>query len=688
MPLLPSLIKRIDNFCKIADYYSLISVAAPDDKTLLSDLETAAREVVNPDVSYTLQILADVYRKVLQINGGFNTLYLMVQGILEDLDPEEDEQVNVETLLNKIRKSLELRAERPDSPGAMRELQMAASEAKRRLAEQAPDVPEEDDRDEDEVSPYEASILGYGGAQQAFEEEGGVAKFDPTGGVSPEAAQSGKGRGYSVGKAHTYKDWAALYATEREKYQRDMEGPDTMLTTAARRARKDANVMTNLRILVDTLVKLEALTKEAVKLEQQILIETEVPHPKEEARLAEIREELRKLEHNRGLLKRNLNKYYKTSQLESLQQEESAPGKSDREKLLLQQKIKLQELRLSGAYGYGKEARERQRLIDSLTADPNLPVTEIKKKMDAIQDATAFTNRITKAQYDRKRTEQKGEQEGRVVPTRPAGRGGALPSGWRQMYQIDFDTATYPLLLKKLRDYNNTAVSDARKYIMRPHEKGDPALAPYVEAISAAIRKKDNNSKFQAINALKAKIAETLVKSSSLKGYLQVLRLSPHFKRIEEALFDIKGKQGPDGKWNLSPEDKANVRTALENIERLKGLYARYYQSKESRKFREQPYAFFTTVTEYFPKLADYVYKNILQEEPAAKAEKQAANKEPTKRMELLARMLEEQNLYKMAQEVASGPEEVDEATADRMAKDIFDQLFDAELQKLYSQSL
>ncbi len=53
------------------------------------------------------------------------------------------------------------------------------------------------------------------------------------------------------------------------------------------------------------------------------------------------------------------------------------------------------------------------------------------------------------------------------------------------------------------------------------------------------------------------------------------------------------------------------------------------------------------------------------------------------KRMELLAKFLEEENLHKMAQEVGNEPGEIDQATADRMAKDIFDKLFDEELNKI-----
>lgn len=46
------------------------------------------------------------------------------------------------------------------------------------------------------------------------------------------------------------------------------------------------------------------------------------------------------------------------------------------------------------------------------------------------------------------------------------------------------------------------------------------------------------------------------------------------------------------------------------------------------------------------------------------------------RRLKLLAKILEEEKLLKMAQD-ASSPDEIDQATADQMADQIFNQLFD-----------
>lgn len=544
MPLLPNLAKRIDSFYKMAEQYRLMSLGALNDKELYSELERAAKEVINPEVSYTLQILSDMYRKALEINGGFNTLYLTIQGISEDLDPEEEELDNVENLLMQISNSIKSRAARSDSPGAMRELQMAASEAKRRLAEQAPDVPEEDDRDEGEMSAYEASVLGYGGAQQAFEEEGGVAKFDPTGGVSPEAAQSGKGRGYSVGKAHTYKDWANIYAAEKAKYQQDLSGPSNMLTGAVRTARENAAVKFNLNSLIDTLDQLENLTKEIVGLETKISLETEVEHPKEQARIDEIRTELETLGKKRESLKRNISRFYKKFEQENLEKQVS--NVSGTEKLILDLKIKLQKLRLSNAYGYGKEAEAIKKLIDSLIADPNLSQEQIRKHLAGIARGEKFKDKVT---YDREKTLEKAKLKGVKEPhlTRKdiQERGVRAPRSGLGMGVIhDYKLSEVALeglvvhLTQRLateRVVVKQKVTDKLKKLQK-----DPAgLKPIMDDIAKAATKKDRAAVLEHTKRLRSKMEEFKQVQPELIQYVISLRSSKFLYQFRDQIKKI-----------------------------------------------------------------------------------------------------------------------------------------------------
>lgn len=681
MPFLSSLIKRVDEFFKIAETYSLVSLGA-DDRALLGELVKASKEAVNPELSYNLRVLAAMYGKALEINGGFHTIYMALSSIIEDIDPDEEESEPVENLLNQIGNSIKARAQRPDSPGDVRELQVAATAARGDDVPYGYDEPEGGDEDDD-VSAYEASLLGYeGGAEEAFRDAGGVSQFDMTGGVNPEAAQSGTGRGYSVGKAHSLRDWAAIYSNEREKYERDLNGPAELLTPSARSGRNDPRVQANLRQLIEVLTALSSLTIEAIKLQNQIDVETEVAHPEEEAKLVKIREELGKLERERRLLKRNLNKFYKNNEVDLLKDKLNQAGLSPQERRILEEKLKLQELRTSGKYGYGKEAKERVRLINALTADPNLSPEQFKKMDEAISGAAQFTDRMTKAQYDRTRTLQKAKEEGReYVPTAEPARGGG-----RYHKQVDFNVATYPALLKKFRELNNTITSDAKKYITRPKESGigeeeTKMLAPYVDALAMAIKKKNNPAKFQAIKDLKAAIKQTLLKSENLRGYLWALKLAPHFKKVEEFLYNIAKQQDASGNWNISEPERIGLQEAANQLQRIQSIFVRYFPQKGSRYGRSH----YLTSVKFYPILIDYIYKNILQEEPPsleASAE-ELYGRVLTARLELLDKLLNAELFYKMAQEVGNQPDEIDDATADQMAEDIFNQLFLQEVQEI-----
>lgn len=54
-----------------------------------------------------------------------------------------------------------------------------------------------------------------------------------------------------------------------------------------------------------------------------------------------------------------------------------------------------------------------------------------------------------------------------------------------------------------------------------------------------------------------------------------------------------------------------------------------------------------------------------------------------TIRKEILSQIIEESKIQKIAQEVGNQPGEIDKETADKLAEEIFDQLYKEELQKL-----
>src|ERR1700722_13058126 len=193
MPYITGLLKNIADYSKMARTVALRVLAQ---ENLYQQLVDASKEILNPDVAYTIQILAEMYKKALEINGGFNVVYRTIQGITDDLDPEEPEQLAVENLLNRIGLSIRAKAANPDKDNDLRILQQTAADAKRNLAHQEINRFDESDPDgdeEQEMSAYEAALTGYQEAEAEKEEGfGGEEKakeqFDFTGGVSPEEA--------------------------------------------------------------------------------------------------------------------------------------------------------------------------------------------------------------------------------------------------------------------------------------------------------------------------------------------------------------------------------------------------------------------------------------------------------------------------------------------------------------------
>jgi uncharacterized protein Yka (UPF0111/DUF47 family) len=58
-----------------------------------------------------------------------------------------------------------------------------------------------------------------------------------------------------------------------------------------------------------------------------------------------------------------------------------------------------------------------------------------------------------------------------------------------------------------------------------------------------------------------------------------------------------------------------------------------------------------------------------------------------SKKISTLIKLLDDEKILKMAQEIGAGEGEIDQVAADKMADQIFDQLFDDELKKLINQS-
>lgn len=598
MTYLPNLIKRIDAFYQEAVIQKLMSTAAPSGEAedLYQQMVSASKEILNPEVSDTIRILAEMFRKTVEMDDGFNFIYRTIDSIKTDLDPEEPEQVNVETLLNHVEDAISQRASRPDSSAAMRALQQAASDAKRTIAAEDAERrrqqgTEEEPEGTEEISPYEAAMMGdtsgfSGGEEPAEEgfggEENAKGVFDMSGGVNPEQAREGKGRGYTQFQPHSYKDWAQVYATEKASYEKQMNAPEMMLSTTGRIARHHTGIRNSLKELVGVLDDLQNLTKEAIKIEQQILVETEVAHPAEEKRLGEIKTALREKEHRRLMLKKNIKKFYQGIQLQELQKDKTEAAKNPRQKFLLDQKIALQNLRMSGDRGIGEESKRRKILIDSLTSDPNLSQTLVERQMDNIQKAKETTTKVTAWHRDLalQRAKTKGTKEPVLTREELREEGVRAPKsglGKGRIHEWNLAATALDGLVIHLTQRLATERSSTKQKVADKLKKAkqDPAvLKPFMDDAAKAATKKDKTALLAAARRLDAKMEEFKSAQPETVQLLISLRSSKFFYTFRDRVQKISEWVKNPGA--LAPEQQTVFITdAIANGKKL----AEYYKN-------------------------------------------------------------------------------------------------------------
>lgn len=600
MTYLPSLIKKIDDFYKLTESFTLLKRMAqqstwtmPDDPEeeetesqedaggLYSSIMGAANSISNEgndfkneDVANELLLIADLYRKVLEINGGYAALNNAIRVALANIDSMIDDSDG--TIGEDVREIAE------DT------LEEAAGDIRRRAKAATNPM------DEAKATQILRSVKQNFNQQEARQEM--------------ESQKSV----YEKGKpgAETGHGIAARPTPETpQKYSNEIRNLSESLENAT-----DPNNRKDIVELAQTLDQIIKQMKEVARVQDEWKLTPDDTTKQEEFNVAVAK--LNELRTKRRLLKNKLNKFLlETEKSRLMSQLAAVPNSKPQEKEWLQQKIRLLDLRLDDRLLRKRdEIKARKALVNSLGiidehddfVPLNIPVDERERFNSAIEQGRNQT--LSKSDYDRTRTEQKGKEQGRdYVPTGAAQRGGARQ---KLLKEMDFDKAAFPGMLKKLRDLNNTATADARKYIMRAKEGGDPELEPYVDAVSAAIRKKDNAAKYKAINALKEKISSK-IKESSLKGYLQVLRLSPHFKKIEESLYTLKNKQDENGNWNLNEDDKKLLTATITDIDRIITIYSTYYQKEGARKRNEQPYPFFKGVVGTLLFIKEYINKTL-----------------------------------------------------------------------------
>lgn len=638
MTYLPSLLKKIDKFCQLVEDSNTIKrYAAPpiwddpnfgmsgSDTTTEEGLESApyfdelveaARQIDDPELSEQLQVLAELYRYSLQIGGGYATIAKAINNLKNMYGDGSDS--NIEDILNGMTQELAKAAggvnilSGKDNPSFVQ-----------RLAQLKQDIESRTQGRSEALDAYHEEIGGQNQGAQLGESEEDLAQAGLTadqadivnpaalGFANKEDPKTNKGW-HTVGNGKLYKNWKEHYANEQLAYEADEFNE------------QDPGIKKTLRDLIALLPKLSQMTQEALDLSNEIRSDIADPKEKEvkEAQLLNMRKELQKVKYARQLLRAKIRSTQLDKDNKKLKEEAQEVAikantsidperkeKAKRELELLKQKIALNELSKSTDI---YKAKKRNYILDMMhqMSGGAWPSQEwITKQQQKIDEAKT----VSKEEYDRAITEERGKQQARLeTPTydsynykekriTPGGR--RVPMGdLPEEQQINLEAASFSALVYQFQIDIASAVQAARQMIYETKtgktKKVNAEYKSIVDEISEAIRKKDRHALYAAQTKLTKTVSNDLsVQKNQLKGYAEIIKLEPHFRKVLELIKEAtKNKKNAPPKLdnngnllvtNFDDNDKKIFEYILNDIHRLRLLYARYYTDVESIKAQQ-----------------------------------------------------------------------------------------------------
>lgn len=711
MPYLPNVIKKIDDFCNLAESLTRLKrMAAPSAWTMPDDPEEEVTDEKSPgdewiglypkitsvanqlgeqadDVANELRLIAELYKKALEINGGYSQLSKAISISLANIDSLIDESDGVigedirdaaEDILEEVAGDLRRRAkssigQQMDEASAMKALRSVKQEFNSQEARHEM---------ESQKSVYEKGKPG---------------------------AETGHGIN------------APAVLETPQKYVREIKRLQELLEQEKNPGTKQYMLELQ-KVLASLVIQMPKVSELSSALKDT---------PDDTAKQNEFNEATQTLEDlrsQRRLLKSRLNNQLLNKEKEDLVAQ-MGQTRNTKEREWLQERINLLDLRTDDKLLKKRdEIKARKALVNSMGVidehgdfqSQNIPEAERIALLRGIQLGRDVGT--TKAKYDRTRTEERAKTEGRKdIATRAPQRGGWAPGERQTSLDKAMSNATYfPLLVGKVGPGINTAVAGATYYIARAKEGGYVELKTFIDAVSAAIRKKDMAAKHAAIAALREEAKKYVFgkNKEAVASYEIAIRLTPYFRKIEERLKQISAWQHESGQWILDEQKSNFIRETNMYITRIIEIYNKQYGHRRSN--------FNSFVNGVLVKSKEYIEQEILnenyntgvrvQDQPeknvrvSEEGEEQPEEEEsvPQQRMKLLnklisndiqkkahmsnirknilTKILSDQKLQKEAQETIAVENDIDQVSADKQAKEIYDNIFDEELQKLIGQ--
>lgn len=508
------------------------------DTGLYSDITDIAHRVGDPGLASELLLIAEMYKKALEIGGGYNSVNRAITNLINIYmeDEDEDEGSGVEDMLNDVAKDLRTRAggpamlAKPDSPVVMAQLKQLKDEFNARsLGEEI-----------EELNNFQ-----QGEAETSETPEMTAARM---GQMSAEEAGKGPGRGWHTVNTKR-KDWAAGYENERLRYidllteERD--------PTIKGNLGKLINVLSDLRDQVDIVNNLQSAQSTA-------------PDDKTAANLAAAREELKRLRQSRVELKASIRNYELTKSKNKVDAE-AGTTRDPREQMRLQQESDLINLMLSTDRGKTQERNYRRVLVKSMSGG-NWPGTEtINKLMDKIQEASK--SRETIKEY-RERQAREIANKKQTIREDPNVRKNVY--NWGAMQLDGFIThlsqgilAERKTLKDKILGTKNKKVTEAEKALFKP----------YMDAVADAANKKDKAGLVQAVRALRTQIKNAIRLSPEFTRYLISVRSSKFFYTYRDRL-KVLQKMGTEIKGGIGDNEVQYLRDTIAMGDKLISYYS------------------------------------------------------------------------------------------------------------------
>lgn len=574
MTYLPSLIKKIDDFVSLAESLTrLKKMAAPppetwsmpddpqeDDEALPGDefsgLYPKVMDVINEinstesneDIANELQLIAELYKKAIEINGGYKQVQDYIRRAMANIDMLIDESDGV--IGDDVRDLADEVLE--DLSGDLRQ---------RAKSTVSPQIPE----------PQALQAL------KAVKDEFNSAEARKEVASQKSVYERGK-PGQETGHTIVRKT-----AETPAKYAKEIARLRESLQTAIDPASKN-----NVEYLIGTLVELIEQMKTVKRLEGELKVspgdsETVQAFDQATAKLEQLRKQ-------RLIYRRKLNELILKDDQTQLRRR-MYESRDPQEKAWLDQQIKLLDVRMDA-----KLLRKRD-LIKAMKAKvhslgtlderedfqshslPDADRIALDRAIMLGQDRT-----VTKEKYDRDQTIERAKGHGKIgpVPERRKGRVGGGREG-EKIHQYDIGQATFVGLVDKLREKINTSAHVARlnvtQEVLADKRKVHNALKPYVDALSKAIQKKDNKAKYEAIKALKAQMAEWAARATAIKALSRNIRWLPFFNKLRENLETIASWKTEAG-WDLNENKLTFIKNVMAGADRLIEAFGRYYEGK------------------------------------------------------------------------------------------------------------